>query len=321
MGFRFRKSVKIGKNTRLNLSKSGIGLSTGVKGARVSVNQKGTRTTLSAPGTGLSYTSYRSHGENRSNNGQAGIAVQYPNDTIPFLKGRYYSPFLLGLTILNTILFLIIDLKVIAFIFGAISIWLTRVIRSDVNKAYKLYNKALKTKNEDEKVKLLKEAKGIDNSNDLVNSMLAYIYFNKQDNNSTIQFISDINDFSKLNAYELERMLIISLFENKEYGRIISNYESEIEADLFKKLIVGLSYKELGKVKKASEILATGPVNKRTYDDAVLTFKYYLGICYMELGDKQKAERQLKKVYEVNSSFEDVVSYVQELGFAVGEHL
>lgn len=44
MGFALRKSIKIGKNTRVNLSsKGGVGISTGVKGARVSVNQQGAK--------------------------------------------------------------------------------------------------------------------------------------------------------------------------------------------------------------------------------------------------------------------------------------
>ncbi|MDU5545056.1 MAG: DUF4236 domain-containing protein [Clostridium perfringens] len=44
MGFSLRKSLKIGKNTRVNLSsRSGVGLSTGRKGMRVSVNKNGIR--------------------------------------------------------------------------------------------------------------------------------------------------------------------------------------------------------------------------------------------------------------------------------------
>ena len=44
MGFSLRKSFKVGKNTNLNLSsKSGIGLSTGIRGLRVSANSKGIR--------------------------------------------------------------------------------------------------------------------------------------------------------------------------------------------------------------------------------------------------------------------------------------
>lgn len=55
MGFRFRKSVKMGP-FRLNFSKSGVGWSVGGKGYRYTKKANGgTRTTISAPGTGLSY--------------------------------------------------------------------------------------------------------------------------------------------------------------------------------------------------------------------------------------------------------------------------
>ena len=57
MGLNFRKSISIFPGLKLNLSKSGVGLSTGVKGARVSLNSKGqARTTLGIPGTGVYYT-------------------------------------------------------------------------------------------------------------------------------------------------------------------------------------------------------------------------------------------------------------------------
>ena len=54
MGFRVRKSFG-GKAFRVNISKSGIGYSTGVKGFRVTKKAGGgTRTTSSIPGTGIS---------------------------------------------------------------------------------------------------------------------------------------------------------------------------------------------------------------------------------------------------------------------------
>ena len=57
MGFSYRKSVKIGP-FRVTASKSGISYSAGVKGARVTKRANGkVQTTLSAPGTGLRYTS------------------------------------------------------------------------------------------------------------------------------------------------------------------------------------------------------------------------------------------------------------------------
>lgn len=56
MGIQFRKSKKIGNNTRMNVSNKSIGVSTGIKGARISTNSKGRSSiNLSIPGTGLRY--------------------------------------------------------------------------------------------------------------------------------------------------------------------------------------------------------------------------------------------------------------------------
>lgn len=57
MGFRFRKSVKIGP-VRLTAGKKSASVSVGVKGARVSKSTTGRTTrTVSAPGTGMSWSS------------------------------------------------------------------------------------------------------------------------------------------------------------------------------------------------------------------------------------------------------------------------
>jgi len=56
MGLNFRKSLSIGKLFRINFSKRGVGVSAGVKGARVSLNKDGIRETFSLPGTGLSWS-------------------------------------------------------------------------------------------------------------------------------------------------------------------------------------------------------------------------------------------------------------------------
>lgn len=56
MGYRFRKSINLGGGFRVNISKSGIGYSWGVKGYRATKTAKGTvRKTYSIPGTGFSY--------------------------------------------------------------------------------------------------------------------------------------------------------------------------------------------------------------------------------------------------------------------------
>jgi hypothetical protein len=58
MGWRFRRSLKLGP-LRLNFSKSGIGVSAGVRGFRVGTDAKGrSYTAASIPGTGLYNRAY-----------------------------------------------------------------------------------------------------------------------------------------------------------------------------------------------------------------------------------------------------------------------
>lgn len=71
MGIRFRKSIKLGKHTRINVNKKSVGFSFGSKGFRKSFNTSGRRTTTySIPGTGLSYVDTKYKKETSSQKGK-----------------------------------------------------------------------------------------------------------------------------------------------------------------------------------------------------------------------------------------------------------
>lgn len=76
MSVRFRRSIGLGKGVRLNVKKSSVGMSFGVRGARYSANSSG-RTTRSVgiPGTGLYAVSSSSGGSARRSS--AGTRRQY----------------------------------------------------------------------------------------------------------------------------------------------------------------------------------------------------------------------------------------------------
>lgn len=59
MGFRFRKTVRLGGLVRLNFSGSGVSLGLGPRGANVNISRRGVRQTVGLPGTGLSYQSFK----------------------------------------------------------------------------------------------------------------------------------------------------------------------------------------------------------------------------------------------------------------------
>jgi hypothetical protein len=77
MGFRFRKSFRLGLGVRLNVSKRGAGVSLGGKGFTHSIGPSGRRTTISAPGTGVSYSvdHKRSQGSSEIANAIIGVII------------------------------------------------------------------------------------------------------------------------------------------------------------------------------------------------------------------------------------------------------
>ena len=90
MGFRMRRSIQLMPGVRLNMSKTGIGYSVGVKGFRVSQGADGkVRQTMSLPGTGISHvttlgsSATRQDGNNdgASGSGQPDAALAEPNQT------------------------------------------------------------------------------------------------------------------------------------------------------------------------------------------------------------------------------------------------
>lgn len=77
MGLRFRKSIKIAPGVRLNIGKSSLGISAGVKGFHKSINTNGRVTTsVSLPGTGLSYVDTKTMGKGRKNGGRTRAAAR-----------------------------------------------------------------------------------------------------------------------------------------------------------------------------------------------------------------------------------------------------
>lgn len=100
MGFRFRKSKKIGP-FRVNVSKSGIGWSVGTKGFRYTKRADGkTQKTYSMPGTGISYVDVK--GKNKKSSNINNISSSSNNNfnnnnkpKIPFYKRTLFLWFLL----------------------------------------------------------------------------------------------------------------------------------------------------------------------------------------------------------------------------------
>ena len=88
MGFRFRKSFKFGP-LRLNVNRSSMSVTAGVRGAHVTYNNRGQRTvSFGLPGTGLSYrTTTTAHGRQLRqpppHDAPAPVAMPWGTSTLP----------------------------------------------------------------------------------------------------------------------------------------------------------------------------------------------------------------------------------------------
>lgn len=124
MGLRFRKSIKIAPGVRLNIGKKSVGISAGVKGARVSVNSNGRVTkSVGIPGTGLSYVKTSRIGSSgASGSGGSGASGNIPPITPAPSGGPQPSPQknYKGLKVLAVVLIVLGLLLSVASIIGGL---------------------------------------------------------------------------------------------------------------------------------------------------------------------------------------------------------
>lgn len=137
MGFRFRKSFKIAPGFKINLSKSGISSSFGVKGASVSVGKTGVRANAGLPGTGIGYSKKIASFSSKS--GETTDSISEENPQNPHEKS--FNEFM-GCGCLSLVL-----AAISAAIWGAVGFWLVVLIGISVFSVGK-YQQARDSKKE-----------------------------------------------------------------------------------------------------------------------------------------------------------------------------
>lgn len=89
MGMRFRKRIKLAKGVHINLGKKSMGVSIGGRRGGININSRaGVSARVSAPGTGISYTTKLSSGKKAS----SGTAVRSRNSSLPAAPSASSAP-------------------------------------------------------------------------------------------------------------------------------------------------------------------------------------------------------------------------------------
>lgn len=135
MGFSFRKSIKLGKYAKINLSKSGPSLSFGPKGAKVNINKRGYRTTLGKGG--FQYRKDRGWDTAHEQSGSYNTNVFNIRDIIPYPRIFKILAVLFGvflvLTFINPLNIVLALILSIVLLFVAI---FNKQIRARNNQCY-----------------------------------------------------------------------------------------------------------------------------------------------------------------------------------------
>lgn len=313
MSFRFRKSFKIAPGVRLNLSKSGIGMSAGVRGARVGVNSRGTYTSVGIPGTGISSINYHSYGK-KSSGGKMPIETSIPSRAIQTKSSSGIGWFVL----INLIL------VVINFFVGVTATILSICIYQLYLKKQPSYlaKKSLRDAENAYKAGKYEEA-AIDfenayNSfpNDKALALLvasANGQLGKYD--KSIRFARDYVE-TYPSDYEIQEMLArwhAELGDKDKALQILQSLPVEETKDSVSLLLMSNILSDKGLYDSAIDVLKRAPLTKRILTPDLVEIIYSLGLLYEKTGDKRRAKSSFERVYAYDANFKDVAVKTGEL--------
>ena len=302
MAWRFRKSFKIAPGVRLNVSKKGLGVSAGVKGARVGIGPGGrTYTSTSIPGLGLYSINYSNGSRSRaaSSTSPAGVGCLLAVVLVAFVYLGMQSQWIAwGIPIGAAV--------GVCFLYNTNAQRAKRCLsraRFEIERGE--YETALAKL--EESTRLVPS----DETEMLRGSLL----------NDLKRFPEVKEVFSKLHerdpSNELAAVLLAhALYKTGEFEKAIPIAQSVPETSSWRLKsisLVGACFADLGKHELAIEALKTAPLQKRTLDDDLKEIHYNLAESYLALGNKKKAEQHYSRVLSQDAGFLDVAKKLEEL--------
>jgi tetratricopeptide (TPR) repeat protein len=320
---RFRKSIKVAPGVRVNLSKSGVGMSVGTKGVRVGVGPRGRYTSVSIPGTGIYGIEY--HGKGRGNARKSGAAQNAQHyaygegasrqEAFPVpqeLNQGTSSLGCLGMAA-GVVLIFIQPLLGLAVLLGSVVIY----SRSKNVKAHGLYRKANKSAKKgdyEQAAAALEEVLELKPEVALVRLHLGMLHFSREDYAQAIRYLEE---YLRLEANETVKFALAQAYRQRgdldQAVSVLQSLPQEAKQELDYIITLGSLFLDMDKPDLALEVLLTGPTRKRSMDQQIALFRYLLGLSYYRLDDRKRALAEFKKVYVYDKDFQDTASLLAEL--------
>ncbi len=344
MAINLRKSFKIGKNTRINFSKNGgVGISTGIKGFRISKNRYGVRFTLG--GKGVYYTKWFTKKKKKKKNKKIKqdeiiknvkeeeiVDPETDFERIPsddekalllYLGSheKNYPLYGLLITLLCLICYLLFKKEFLNYLLVTVNASLLGyyLFHSKMNAYIFKFNRSILLFNKDKLDKtynLLKKCLVLRPSSEKALILMIFTTFKLEKYDEALAYVKQFKKDNEL----LEVMYFIKGYANAFLGKynegieaIEKVYSEEDDIRFAKFKILGDCHLGLGNLDKAISWYEELPVRERNMDDDIVEYKYALGKALLLKGNKKRAFTYLSKVYDYQVDYKDVKALMQEI--------
>jgi Tfp pilus assembly protein PilF len=312
MGFRFRRSVNLGGGLRLNISKSGLGVSGGVRGARVGIGPRGVRTSVGIPGTGLYYVSESGWGSSWSRGAAKGPSKgSYTRVTryIDTLQSQASGNASFWLIVLG-VPFVTTTLGQVLIAVGTVWFIATRFTKK--HRAARYYNRALsaeKSAHHESAKNALTEAVALDPENVAARKLLALVcHDGLHEYPAAAEHAREAIRLDPQDAL-IQLALADCLVEMRRYDEAIGILQKLTAPEIAEMVAVllGRCFYEKGMYEPAITQFSRCQLTSRTRTDEILMeARYWIGLSYLKSGNPQKAKTQLSKVYACDINYRDI---------------
>lgn len=320
MGIRFRKRIRLTKGVHLNLSKPGLGISAGVRGARIGTGPRGAYRSLGIPGTGL-YMFDRIGTGTASPMTPAGAPADQPFSEKPLTpvvpRDLRISSWMWLLPVAGVLLLGVVPPAGLGLLLGSGAAWAVAV-RSGRWRGNRLWHGAVRD------LRQARWEEALEKLNRLATTLRdpgdELLRIKGKLERRVGQWPEAVHTYrTLLDGFPADAGVRLELVDAlsgsgdhqgalEEAGRL----PEEIRDQPFGVLLMARLMMEVGRNEEALHLLKDKMGRKRKMTPELMESRYLMGLLHARLGDQKAALDQLQRVYAQDLHYRDVADRIDE---------
>lgn len=322
MGVRFRRRIKIGKGVNLNISKSGVGISGGVRGLRAGAGPKGAYRSMGIPGTGLYMFDYAKKGKKTplANTAVGGAAKgdSETTDTASLVPPELAVSSLPVVGIILSVVLMIFYLPLGLLSLAASGYFFHRQRESDRYKSFTSFQKGLEEAKEGDQQGALAKFLHADRLFPGVPRTQRYIAQLFHLEGAYEKALPYYEQYLSQEKEDWEAKLeyarnLASDGKHEDSIRKLQNLPDEIKELPVVYNTIAAIFIDMENNEEAAQLLTSKVGRKRKMNEDLMLSRYLQGTAYKNLDDKKRALRELRKVYAEDMDYLDTAKMIEEL--------